>query len=269
VLGPPDGRYVLRPAAEADVEHVLVLRTLGARERRLLGRRSRPAEGEPAAAPVPTSRATVILAAQALEDEAAAKAWARRAGEDEVAEAVKALNAAIRAHRLAATDPTVREVSSRQALMVRVGYGTGDEVAEGRWTDARELYAEHRQSRRRASTLRPAERLAGILGGRDEALACEDLALRARLDLDHGRMREAALQLDAALGAAVVELEGDDRRDLGERRAELVRLRDDVAAAAEAARRGELHAEQRETVTTALARLEAALRARAVAGTGG
>ena len=259
---------MLRPAPEADVEHVLVLRTLGARERRLLGRRSRPAAEESEAAPVPTSRATVILASEAHEDEAAAKAWARRAGEDEVAGAVRALNAAIRAHRLAAADPAVREVSSRQALMVRVGYGTGDEVAEGRWTDARELEAERRQSRRRPSTMRPAERLAGILGGRDEALVCEDLTLRARLDLDHGRMREAALQLDAALGAAIVELEGDDRRDLAERHAELERLRDGVAAAAEAARRGDLDADQRETIATALHRLEAALRARAVASTG-
>jgi hypothetical protein len=258
---------VLRPGPEADVEHVIVLRTLGARERRLLGRRSRPADGETEPAPVVTARATVILAARGGEDEGAARDWARRAGEDDVTDAVRALNAAIRAHRIAAADPTVREVSPRQALVVRVGYGSGDEVAEGRWTEARELEAERRQSRRRPTTLRPAERLAGLLGGRDEALACEDLALRARLDLDHGRLREAALQLDAALGAAIVELEGDDRRDLADRHAELVRLRDGVATAADAARHGDLDAERRETVTAALGRLEAALRARAVAST--
>src|SRR5205814_9030495 len=119
-------------------------------------------------------------------DDATARAWARRAGEDEVAAAVRALNVAVRAHRLAAADPVVREVSRAQALAVRVGYGTGDEVAEGRWTEARELEGERRRSRRRASTLRPAERVAGLLGGRDRALACEDLTLRARLDLDHG-----------------------------------------------------------------------------------
>lgn len=257
---------MLRPRPEADVEHVIVLRTLGARERRLLGRRSRPSDGEAEPAPVVTARATVVLAAGGVEDEGTAREWARRAGEDDVVDAVRALNTAIRAHRIAAADPTVREVSPRQALVVRVGYGSGDEVAEGRWTEARELDGERRQSRRRPSTLRPAERLAGLLGGRDEALACEDLALRARLDLDHGRVREAALQLDAALGAAVVELEGDDRRDLAERHAELVRLRDGVAAAADAARHGALDGEQTDTVTAALGRLEAALRARTAGG---
>ena len=45
------------------------------------------------------------------------------------------------------------------------------------------------------SCCRPQERLAALLGGRDAALACEELALRARGDLDHGRAREAALQL--------------------------------------------------------------------------
>jgi hypothetical protein len=258
----------MRPRPEGDVEHVLVLRTLGARERRLLGRRSRPADGEPEPAPVLTTRATVILAAEAFEDEGRARAWTRQAGEDEVDRAVRAVNTAVRAHRLAAADPVVREVSRTQALIVRVGYGSGEEVAEGRWSEARELETERRVSRRRSSTLRPAERVAGLLSGRDQPLACEDLALRARLDLDHGHLREAALQLDTALGAALVELEGDDRRDLAERHGQLLGLRDGVAAAAEAARHGDLDADQREAVTNALGRLEAALRARAVAGTG-
>ena len=54
--------------------------------------------------------------------------------------------------------------------------------------------------------LRPQERLAAILGGRDVALACEELALRARLDADAGRWREAAFQLRVALEAAIAEL---------------------------------------------------------------
>src|SRR5204863_409058 len=60
-LGPADGRYVIREGAGADASHVLVLRTLGATERRRLARnRPRPAEPEPAPTPVPTTRATVI-----------------------------------------------------------------------------------------------------------------------------------------------------------------------------------------------------------------
>ena len=59
-LGPPDGRYLLREHAAGDPDAVLVLRTLGAPERRLLkGRRGRAVE-EAEPEPVPTSRATLI-----------------------------------------------------------------------------------------------------------------------------------------------------------------------------------------------------------------
>ena len=54
--------------------------------------------------------------------------------------------------------------------------------------------------------LHPQARLAAVLGARERPLACEELALRARLDLDHGREREAALQLLVALDAALAEL---------------------------------------------------------------
>ena len=91
--------------------------------------------------------------------------------------------------------------------MTRVGYGTGEEVAEGRWTAARELPRATARAAAREAALRPQERFAALLAGRDVALACELLALRARLDLDHGRDREAALQLEAALAAALSELE--------------------------------------------------------------
>ncbi len=78
--------------------------------------------------------------------------------------------------------------------------------------------------------------MAALLGGREVALACEELALRARGDLDHGRPREAALQLSVALEAALAELEGW-REQLGERLDELAGHRPAVAAAAQAALR--------------------------------
>ena len=59
----------------------------------------------------------------------------------------------------------------------------------------------------RSALLSPQERVAALLSGRDAALACEELALRARGDLDHGRPREAALQLAIAVDAALAELE--------------------------------------------------------------
>ena len=69
--------------------------------------------------------------------------------------------------------------------MVRLGLGEGEQVADGRWARAVELpppAAPPRGRRRRACG--PQERLAALLGGRDAALACEELTLRARADLD-------------------------------------------------------------------------------------
>ena len=104
-----------------------------------------------------------------------------------------------------------------------------------------------------------------MLGGRDRPLAAESLAMRARLDLDHGREREAALQLRVALEAGIAELEDASADDLAKRLAELREQRDAVGAAANAALRGPLDGGAHEAVAHALGRLEAALRARAMA----
>ena len=97
----------------------------------------------------------------------------------------------------------------------------------------------------------------------ERALTCEELALRARLDLDEGRSPAAALQVLIALDAALAELPGDPAASaLEERLVELRALHDGVAAAARAALHGE-SATDRDAVALALGRLEAALRARA------
>jgi hypothetical protein len=160
----------------------------------------------------------------------------------------------------------VREVRRGQAVVVRVGFGEGEQVAEGRWRRALELPA-GRPSAKRSAALRPQERLAALLGGRDAALACEELVLRARQDVDAGRRREAALQLDAALTAALAELEPwAPRADLAARLAELRDLRGGVHAAAQAALEGGVDDEADAAVRHALERLEAALRARTALG---
>jgi hypothetical protein len=253
----------VRRYAGDEAQQVVVIGGLEApRRTRLGGRRPRPAE--PGPAPVETTRATVI-AVDALEGSAPAETWLKAAtehAETTVADALAVLNRALHARRIAAADPYAAEIAPRHALVTRLGYGTGDEVAEGAWTVARELPPAAPRVAREAA-LRPQERFAALLAGRDATLACELLALRARLDLDHGRDREAALQLEAALAAGLSELEGwRELHGMPERLDELRGLVDGVRAAADAARAGALDEAGREVVVGALGRLEAAMRAR-------
>ncbi|HZU60194.1 MAG TPA: hypothetical protein VE983_04470 [Solirubrobacteraceae bacterium] len=245
----------------------MVIATLGAVERRrLTGRRARAnAQPEPEPTPVTTGRVTIITVDPAFPDAGRAAEWLSRAGEDELQEDLGVLNRALHAFRLAVADPYLTPVGRHQALVARVGYGAGEQVADGLWTEALELTPPHHRQRR-AKLLQPQARLAALLAGREEGLACEELALRARLDLDHGRTREAALQVVVALDAAIAELAGDSSAEaLSDRLEELREQRDPVALAAQAALEGPLSDEQAEDVRYALERVEAALRARTVA----
>lgn len=261
-LGPEPGRYVIRRFAGDDPRHVVVIGGLEApRRRRFGGRRARRAPAGAAPAPVEVTRATVIATDPLPED--GAGAWLERAvrdGEATVAEALVLLNRTIHGHRLAAADPYVSEIGAHQALATRVGFGSGEQVAEGHWEAARAL-PPPRPSR--SVLLTPQQRLAALLSGRDVALACEELALRARLDLAQGRGREAALQLAAAVDAALAELEGwRATRAVAQRLDELHGHREAVGAAARAALEGGLDPAHLEAVEAALGRLEATLRAR-------
>jgi hypothetical protein len=184
-----------------------VLRTLGARERRMIGGRRPQAVWEAGEAEaVPTVRATLIGVGP-LED---GDAWLdalrgdSRGRETLVSEALSELNALLRAHRAAAADPYAHEIARWHANVVRIGYGSGEKVADGRF-DAAYVVPEP-AARGRADGLAPQERLAAILSGSDHLLAAEELVLRARLDLDSGRPREAALQARIALEALLAEL---------------------------------------------------------------
>jgi hypothetical protein len=271
-LGPDAGRYPVRRFAGDDVREIVVIGGLEAPRRSLVPhRRSRAkAVSGPSVEPVEVTRATVIDATP-LYDRDAAEAWLERAAgerrEGVVAGALAVLNRAVAGHRVAAADPLLADADPARALVTRVGYGIGEQVAEGEWEAARELP----RPRDRARALVPQQRLAALLGGRDVALACEELALRARADLDAGREREAAMQLHVALEAAVAELESwRGRGDLAARIDELSGLRDGVAAVANAAIQGGLAPEAAGEVERSLGRLEAALRARsAVEGASG
>jgi hypothetical protein len=206
-LGPADGRYLRRAPGGGEPERIVVLRTLGARERRLVGGRRPQAVFEaPEAAAVPTMRATLIDV-RPLDD---GDAWLdslrgdAAAREDLVETALLELNALLRAHRAAAADPYAREIARWHANVVRVGYGTGEQVADGRFDQAYEVP----EPARRGSSegLAPQERLAAILSGGNRVLVSEELVLRARLDLEADRPREAALQARIALEALLSEL---------------------------------------------------------------
>ena len=288
-LGPPDGRYLLRAKDGAEPQHVLVLGTLGARRitpgryprsgggpRGPFGRRrarSR-AMATPEPAPVATARATVVDPVS-VSAERQAKAWLDDLdAEHETRAAVAVVNRALHSQRIAAANPYLHEVSPAQALVIRAGWGEGEQVAYGHWLHARELpwrgdggrRRRRRRSGDRTAALRPEERLAQLLGARGSILLCEELALRARLDLEEGRLAHAALELDRALSAALPELRGEDRHDLALRIGELEQLRPGVAAQARAAMPGDSGALEEEVVRHALERLEAALRARTAAG---
>jgi hypothetical protein len=243
-LGPPDGRYLARGGG--DELDVIVFRTLGAQRRSVL-RGRRPKQAEPGAVdpePVSISRVTVIDSV-GFEDEAAASKWLDRCrGEEDEREqstdhAIRVINRAIHANRVSSGDPYEHELTREQAQMVRLGYGGGDDVVDGHWRAAITLPAPRQRGRRKM--LGPHEQLAAILSGRSEAHPSEDLALRARLDLEQGRTRQSAIQLRAAADALEVELAAmhDDpepseaMRKMADRRSEF----QDLAAAAA---RGEL-----------------------------
>lgn len=247
---------------------MLVLATLGAAERRRqIGRRKEKTEAQPEPEPVPvtTGRATVVDVSAPLADLAAGRAWLAGAGEPELAADLAVLNRALHAFRLVTADPYLRPVSRGQMLAARVGFGAGERVADGLWTEAHELVVPSGR-RRRGTVLQPQARFAAVLGGREQALVCEELVLRARLDVNDERHREAALQLLVALDAALAELAVDPTAAmLTERLAELRAQRDAVATAAQAALAGRLSTDHLETVTFTLGRIEAALRARVAA----
>jgi hypothetical protein len=272
-LGPPDGRYLLRERAGEEPSRVVVLNTLGAALRAQgRGRRRRAAsraghgpavDPEPEPSTVPTSRATIIDPAP-VAAERQAQAWLRELDVDHVvAREVAVLNHVLHLQRISAADPYLHEVSLHQALAIRAGWGEGEQVADGKWLYARELRAHAsergavaRRRRARVAALRSQERFAELLGARSDALACEELTLRARLDLEQGRTDLAAIELANAYASALVELREEGMPELEIRIAELAQLAENVTA----------QERDEDAVLHALERLEAALRARAAAG---
>jgi len=270
-----DGRYLARAPEPGEEESVLVLKRIGA-PRAAPRRRRRGREVEAAGEPQPLAltRVTTVRAFVPFEDPAEAARWLDEAFEAEettevlVAEGLALLNQALHAQAVATANPNSKvELETEAAERILLGFGSGEELADSQFTEAREVDTSPGSSRRRRreEELRPQERVAAVLRGREHLDACETLLLRARADLDSGRDREAALQLRVGLEALLIELKDaladpDHENDMGtlsERRAE-------AGEAANTALKGDLTPEQRTQTEELLKLSERVLRRRRV-----
>ncbi|HEY8467222.1 MAG TPA: hypothetical protein VIL04_10500 [Solirubrobacterales bacterium] len=202
-------------ADPGEIEAVLIVTTTGrapAPRRRL--RKPRPVPAEPSA---PLTTLTVVDAEPLTGDPEAWLAILR--GDEEarsayVERALAVVRRALGAARVAAGDPSLGELPA--APTTRIGYATGEQLVAGSWGDALALPRDARK-RSRTDALRPGERFAALLGGREEPLACEELVLRAAADLEAGRWATAAVQARAAVEALLAargELGDGQERDL-------------------------------------------------------
>ena len=182
-----EGRYLVR---EGQTQRVLIITPLGApRPQRKIRRRGKAVEpGDPEA--VPVTRVTVT--GERLSDAAEGDAWIEatlRAPEApaEIRSATSVINRALSALRAGARDPLVQEVGASKALAVRIGHGTGQELADGRWTAAREL---PRKSSGGPTRRAPVARRRGSRRPRRRASG-RNPDPQVEVDLDQGRESEA------------------------------------------------------------------------------
>lgn len=211
LVGLPEGRYVSRGD---EGEEVLVIQVPGAPKGRRARKRRRGRPTEPSETDeVPFTRVTVVPA-ERVEDGEAERWLADVSGDRErrtgqVRAATRVLNSALHALRAAARDPLIQDVGASRALAIRIGYGTGEQVADGLWTDARQLPP---PVPGRREDIDPQQRVAAVLGGREAVEPAETLLLRAQLDLELGRPGEAAYGLQAA-EAALRDVHGSAVRE--------------------------------------------------------
>ena len=271
-VGLEDGRYLAR-GGEAAPDRVLVVSVAGAPapSRRRLSRAKPKKLMESVAEPatVPLTKLTVITVAS-LGDSGAADRWLGELRTDherlaaELTTALRLVNRAIHVHRAAVLDPNLADVDAAGALTARVGFGDGQELAEGRYTAALEIPPASRG--RRAQVLRPQERLAAVLSGREDVAACELLVLRARADLDAERDREAALQIRVGLEALLAERDAMRAPGQDEDLAALEARRAVTGEAANEALSGPLEAGRGAEVTETVRLCERVLRRRRALG---
>jgi hypothetical protein len=213
-IGPAEGRYVVAidaqtPAegeAETGTEDVLQIRIVdGTTTSKGLRRRTKDATGAEKPAEVPVLRVMWIGASQPVDTRslAAGRLDRLRNAEDEREELVEGvlnvLNTAVRAHRAAARDPYVAEVTRADPRAVRFGYGEARPLTQGQWSEAFLAPPPRAPRMDRAVRLGPSETVAHALRGTLDLLESEELVLRAMLDVEQQRWRAAGAQLSTAV----------------------------------------------------------------------
>ena len=172
MLGLPAGRYLIREEGREEPSDVLVISTDGEPKPRgrVFGKKVRwhPAREESEDITFPLTTATVIDATP-LGEAAEAEKWLAEDvdAEDEVAHAIGVLERAVEAAReeRGTSGEYLTVPSPYEAVITRIGYGTGEETAYGRFTDAfsHPMLRPDRQKRELDMDLqvRIAERLSG------------------------------------------------------------------------------------------------------------
>ncbi len=142
-----------------------------------------------------------------------------------MAETLSTLDRALAAEAATTGRPYVQAIGIDDVVGARIGFGDGDRLSEGLYLEAFEIDARGGTAsprRERMNRTRPLARIAAIIGGKEQAAACEFLVPRIRSDLEGGRVMSAALVIEVAVRASIVEL--DTILDLPEHAADLDRL---------------------------------------------
>ena len=150
-LGLPPGRWVVRESPNDATTHVLVVEELPGDKPT---RKQRSIKQSPAPGTVTISRITVINAVEVDLEQA-----------EHIKAALEVVDRALHAKALAGREERSL-LSTPQWIGLRVGTGSGEQVAHGDWLEAEEipLPETHKASRRRAEPLKG--RFAELLGGK-------------------------------------------------------------------------------------------------------
>jgi hypothetical protein len=110
----------------------------------------------------------------------------------------------LRTWAAASWDPSICDISVDNALTIRLGYASGQQIVDGSFEEAYETTPAKAKSRR--DRLVPQRRMGAMLANRAPHPACCLLLLRARQDVNARRLPEAAIQTQTALETLLSEI---------------------------------------------------------------